>query len=207
MRAITTSPKIRHAVAALNALFFVASVYDLVAPRYPRWTGAVALALGAVYLTTALAIKRRQPDLVAVLARYVLTAVSLVVLATAFQFSDFVTVAGWSAEALLLMWYGIRWQRRHVRHIALGFFAVTLLFLLATDGALEYAPIEDFTLLFNLRALALTVLALALMISTVLSNRLDEKSRPLVQTMLRYSWCAVLFALITVETRDYFRRY
>lgn len=206
MRAITTSPNIRHAVAALNALFYVASVYDLVAPPYPRWTGAVTLAIGAVYLTTALAIKRRQPDLVAVLARYVLTAASLVVLATAFQFSDFVTVACWSAEALLLMWYGIRWQRRHVRRIALGFFAVTLLFLIATDGALKYAPIEDFTLIFNLRALAFTALALALGVSTVLSNRLEEKSRPLMQTILRYGWCAVLFALVTVETRDYFEK-
>jgi uncharacterized membrane protein len=206
VRAITTAERVRHAVAALNAGFYFVSVYGLINPPYHQWMGAVTLAMGAVYFATALDIKRRRHENVLTRARLGLTAIGLLLLATAIQFSDFVTVACWSLEALLLVWCGLHWKQRYVWQVALGIFGLAVVYLLRTHGALEYWPIQDFRLMFNPRALAFLALAATLGASTTFFARSDEQDRAPVQAALHGSWCVLLFMLVTVETNDYFRK-
>ncbi|MBI3951255.1 MAG: DUF2339 domain-containing protein [Acidobacteria bacterium] len=206
LRRTTTFATLRQFVGAFNALFYVAAMYDIIDPQYPRWTGAVLLVIGAAYLATALAIKRRRPEDVAVIPRHILTAIVLLVIATSIQFSDFATVAWWSVEAFVLVWSGIHWKQRYVWQAALGLFALAILELLTAEGALSYAPIESFRLILNWRALAFAALAAALGTSTALFKRLDEKQSAAIQIALHYGWCALVFILCTVETNDAFSR-
>jgi hypothetical protein len=206
IRANPSFPFVSQGVAAFNAVFYYAAAYSLIDPLYHPWTGLLTLTLAIIYFTALLALKRRRPDAKTVHAQYVLTAVILLVIFSAVQFSGFVKIACWSIEALLLFWCGGRWKQRYVTYFALILFAFTIPALFFTEGAFTYYAIDHFALILNFRALAFAVLAAALGASIAFCGQLEEKIRKPVCECLRYSWCAILFILITVETNDYFRR-
>lgn len=206
IKSTKTFAQIRQAVAGFNALFYYAAMYAVIDSSHHNWMGAITLAIGAVYFVTFLALKRRGLEEATTLARYTLTAIVLLILATAIQFDDFITIAFWSVEALILIWCGIHWKMRYVWQAALGLISLALLKLLATTEALGYSPIENFKLILNQRALAFAVLAATLGAGAVLFKRVDEKSSELIRNMLNAGWCVLLFILLTVEANDYFRQ-
>ncbi|MCI0487653.1 MAG: DUF2339 domain-containing protein [Blastocatellia bacterium] len=201
-------PEIREVAGAFNAVFYYAAMYAIIAELYPDWMGGVTLAIGAVYFSTALAIKRGRSLDGLIFARHLVTAMALLVLATAIEFEGFITVFYWSVEAVILIWCAGRWKLRYVKAGALMLFALAFSKLLSAGAAFIYSPIESFELLLNDRALAFSTLAAAMCASAWLLKREDEGDRDgLVSDALLYGCCGLLFILFTVETNDHFLRW
>ena len=204
--AATTFQKLRQSVAGLNASLYYSAMYGIIDSSHHQWMSAVTLLIGAVYFLTFLLIKQRQPEAGLALARYVLTAITLLVIATAIQFSGFITVTLWALEALVIIWCGVQWNLRPVRLAALGVLALALLKLVATENAFSYTPLENFKLLFNQRALAFIALAAASGLSAIFLNRVVEENAGLFKMVLHGAWAFLIFILLTVEINDFFRQ-
>lgn len=197
---------IRQVVAGLNALFFYIALYNLIDKPFHTWMSTVTLLLGGVYFLTFYLLRRRGAESTIALARYVLTAISLLVSATAIQFSSFMTVTFWAAEALLLIWCGVHWKMRHVWQAALVLFALAVVKLFSVAGALEYVPVENFILLLNKRALTFVVLSVSLGASAFFLKQVEDKNREMTANILHGAWSVLLFILCTVEANDYFQK-
>jgi uncharacterized membrane protein len=205
-RGVTAFQKIRQAVAGCNALFYYLALYILIDSSHHQWMSAVTILLGGVYFFTFLLLQKRRPEAALLLARYTLTAIILLVIATAIQFSGFIIVTFWALEALILVWCGIHWKMRYVRHAAFGLIGLALLKLIFTEGAFGYFALENFKLIFNRRALAFAALAAVSGFSAILFQRVDEKSSGSFKMILHGIWAVLLFILLTVEIDNYFRR-
>lgn len=195
--------EVRQAVAMLNGVFFYYALYEAVNPVHPDWMGLVTLAIGAVYFLLIFAIRR--PSAFA-FARHVLSAVILLALATAIQFSGFTTVFYWSLEGLFLVWCGTRWRRWYVWQAGTALLGLSLVKLFATHGAFNYSPIESFALLLNRRAMAFAALAVGLGLSGLLLRGLEEKAAAPIRALLHYGWGLIGLSLCSVELIDYFAR-
>ncbi len=202
----TTYMGIRQATAAFNTLFYYMAMYNVIDPSYHKWMGLIVLAIGAIYFLTFIVLRKRQEIPEVIIARYVLTAIILLVLATQIQFTAFYTITFWSLEALILAWCGIHWEKQSVWKTALALMGLAAFGLLITRETFAYFPIDDYVLLLNRRALALLVLAGSLGACTVLFKGADEESRRMIRPILHGGWCIVLFTLLTVECNDYFRQ-
>jgi uncharacterized membrane protein len=197
--------EVRQMMATLNAAFYYWALYTIINPRYHNRMGLITLGIGTIYFLTVLGIKRRWPDDTTVLARYFLTAIVLLIVATTIQFSGLTTVIYWSLEAMILVWCGIHWRLRYVWQATLGLLCIALIKLLVTEGALSYSPIREFSLIFNRRAFAFSILTITLFVSALLLNRQDKDVEEWIRRTLHALWCILLFVLCTVETNDYFR--
>lgn len=203
---ITTFQKLRQGVAGLNASLYYSAMYGIIDSSQHEWMSAVTLLIGAVYFLTFLLAKQRQPEAGLVLARYVLTAITLLVIATAIQFSDFITVTLWALEAAVIIWCGTQWHLRPVRLAALGLLALALFKLFVTEDAFGYIPVENFKLLFNQRALAFIALATASELCVIFLKRATDPNTNLVKIILLGTWAVLIFILLTVESNDFFRQ-
>jgi len=206
IKTTTTYMGIRQPTAAFNTFFYYIAMYNLINKPHHEWMGLIVLAIGAFYFLTFLALRKRQDIQAIIFARYVMTAIILLVAATNIQFTAFYTITLWSLEALILAWCGIYWKKRYIWKTALVLMGLAAFGLLVTRGTFAYFPIDDYTLLLNRRALALLVLAGSLGACTVLFKGVDEKSREFYLPVLNGGWCIVLFTLLTVECNDYFRQ-
>jgi uncharacterized membrane protein len=130
------------------------------------------------------------------------------VIATTVQFrrDDFLTITLWSVEGLLLAWCATRWRMRTLWASGLLLLAATLVRLCVTDGAFEYLPIEAFTRAFNMRALAFVALAGSVGGSAALLRRTDYPNQGSLTRAMEFLAPILIFVLLSVETRDYFRQ-
>jgi uncharacterized membrane protein len=195
--------EVRQMVAVFNAIFYYLAIYVVIENLDPDWTAPATMIIGAVYLLTIIVAGRgRARD--SNFFRFILTAIVFLVLATAIRYSGFKLVFFWSVEGLALIGCAAFWNLRPVKHVALGLFAVTLIKLFATDGALSYYQAGNFTLLANPRALAFIILAASIGLSTLVLKKRGPKTSSIALESLNYGWCLLLFTLIAVETNDYF---
>jgi uncharacterized membrane protein len=138
--------------------------------------------------------------------RYTLTAAALLILATSIEFEDFNTVMFWSLEAAVLWWCASYWKFEYLEPAGLTLFGLTALKLLfRTNGAYAYIPLQEFSLVLNHRSAAFAVLAGSLVISASTRNQWKEEKQQRISAGLHYAWILVVFALLTIETNDYFR--
>jgi uncharacterized membrane protein len=209
LRARTGFLLIHHLIAGANATIFTITLYVLLNKPYHEWMGLATIIVGAVYLGTILVAARRTEPAPIAKARYLLGSMALLIIATSIQFHDFRTVIAWSIEAVILIWCGWHWRIRYVWQVATWFFGVVILKFLATDGALEFDAIRQFTLFASERTLTTGVLTASLAIGAWLTTKLrgpeNDETADWTKDALHFSWCAMLFALLTVETNDYFR--
>jgi uncharacterized membrane protein len=195
---------LQHAVAVLNTIIYYTILYHLIDFNYHSWMAGVTIILAGMHVGIFLWLNRHKAVQEIVIIRYVLTAITLAVLATAIHFENFRTVIGWSIEAAALLWFGIQWRKSFVWFAAIFLFILAIVKLSATQGAFLYIPIESFRLLLNERCLTFIVLTASLCSS---AYRLPKIEDPIgkYSNYFHSTWCAVLFTLLTVETIDYFQ--
>lgn len=204
-KSITTYAVIRSVVSCIGAVLYYIAMYVVINPQYHKQMPLVTLAIGAVYFLTAQVLVHRNNDNT-IVPRYILTAIALLVVATAIQYTGFDRVAYWALEALALVWCGFYWQKGYVKASALWLFHIAFLVMLFTKGALEWDSLNTFHLILNERCLAFLALAAAAAFGAVMFSRSNEESDKQTSIVLHYYWCAILFVLFTVETIDYFRK-
>jgi uncharacterized membrane protein len=201
-------PEVRHMVAVFSAVFYYLALFELVYELHHQWMALATMIIGAIYLLSVLVARRGRPRDVS-FHRFILTAVVLLVLATAIQYTGFgfKMVFFWSVEALALIGCAAYWEMRPVRNAAFALFALAFIKLFLTGGALSYSSSETFTLLANPRALAFFTLAAAIGASVLVLGKRGPKSSRMVLELLNYAWCLLLFTLLAVETNDYFSQH
>jgi uncharacterized membrane protein len=197
---------LRERVASANIIAYYACMFALIFPSHRVMMGFVSLGVGGVYLATILRVRRTLQDGDRAALRFTLTALILLVVATALATSGFATVILWSLEAACLLWVGIHWNVRFIWQPALAVYGLAAGLLPATGSALFYDPVRDFVPVLNLRFLAFATLAAALAGGTFLVTRLRDPHAQRIWSSLHYGWCGVFTVLLTVETNDMFRR-
>lgn len=198
---------VRMFTAVLNSLAFYLALYVELQARHMNWLGAVTTAIGAAYLAALLLVMRKRPDAPTAIPRYSVTAIALLVIATAVQFraNHFVMVSLWAFEATALVYCGLHWKMKSIWASAVGLLGLSAFVLLAEDRTFDYVSGGQFAPILNMRFVVLAALAAACAASALLfSGSEDEKTAPLPD-ILHGAWSVIIFALLTVEINDYFR--
>ncbi len=197
--------RIRNLMAILNSVCFYMALVEIFDVRFPDWQAEMALALSAIYLMSLILIRNFQSENQSVLNRYSLTAIMLLIIATAIKFDDFQLIIGWSIEAAILFWCGWYYRMSKVWWSALLLFGLAIFGLFLMDATFETDPIYAFKLLTNSRILTFGVLIGSLIVTQFLTKRLTHKFHPQLERLIVLVWSGLLFLLVTVETLDYFR--
>jgi uncharacterized membrane protein len=207
IKPVTSFPQLRQWVPSLNAVFYYLAMYMMIDKEYHAWMAPVTLLIGGVYFLTFQWSQHRHGLNEVTSNRYVLTAITLLIIATSIQLSGFLLAAAWSVEGLVLVWFSSSKKQPYVWKAAIALFVLStirLCFSQFPEGITVYEPDEGIRFLFNSRALAFTSLAVSLAISVLPLRRIKEDIIPIVQQILHYWWSVVLLMLCTIETYDLF---
>ena len=196
---------LQHAIAVINTIIYYIILYHLIDFNYHSWMAGATIILAGIHAGVFLWLNRHKAVHEIVIIRYVLTAITLAVLATAIHFEGFRTVIAWSIEAAALLWFGIQWRKTFVWFSAITLYMLAIVKLAATQGAFAFVPIESFQLLLNERCLTFVVLSSAL-ITGACRIQIIEEPIGKYSNFFHSAWCIVLFTLLTVETIDYFQQ-
>ena len=196
---------LHHIVAALNTIIYYIVLYGLVDYKHHDWMAGVTVALAGIYMSAYWRLKLRTSIHEFVIMRYVLTAIALAVMATAIHFENFQTVIGWAIEAAALMWIGTQWKKQFVSFSATVLFLFAIVKLIATNGTFVFEPIESFHVLLNERCLVFVILVITVCVSAYRIPMLELGTSTLVN-IFHFTWCIILFILVTVETTDLFNQ-
>ncbi|MEK9136448.1 MAG: DUF2339 domain-containing protein, partial [Bacteroidota bacterium] len=137
--------------------------------------------------------------------RQILTAIVLMVLATAIEFAGFKTVQWWSFEALALLYCGVRWNYKFVWTSGAVVYGFALLKMLYVTESFSTSPVVDAGLLLNQRAFTLTLFSASIGVGAYLLKKGIDAHQQVVSNVLNYSWPVIVFILLTVETLGYFK--
>lgn len=204
-RRVVTYFEKRRIVASFNGLCYYLAIYIIIDPLYHQWMGLVTLILATIYFLSFLVLKRRLSDNKIIHMQYSLSAALLIVIATAIQFHGFTTIILWSLEASVIAWYGFRFKMSYIWQAAIGMFIIAIFKLLTTQSTYLFTPIENFTLILNLRSLTLITITVLLAIFLFLYRYLENESIKSLKEVVQYVISGLLFLFCTTETIDFFR--
>jgi len=142
---------------ALNAAFSSGVLYFALRPHYGSWMGLVVVAWAVAHAGVAWMIRADDTRAHHFAAG---CAWALLVLAVPIQFSGYRITIGWSLEAAMLAWIGVRFGQARAVQAALAMFALTLLRLAWFDMWI-YRPGSSYAALVNLRFFTFAVAAAA----------------------------------------------
>ena len=205
MNSGSSFPQLRRWEALANAALFTIALFNLIDPYHHEWMGLASAIAGLFYVVTAMVMERRRPDARLPVMGYLLTGVALFALAAVTEFDRFNIVIAWTLEALLVLWAGVKLQRRYLWRAGCALLALSSLTLLGLNGSLGYAPLEEFRLLVNPRFLAFVFLTGTIGFAVHLLRRVgDAVPSALVET-LHYTWIVLAAIAVSIEMNDYFR--
>jgi uncharacterized membrane protein len=203
LRSVNSFLVLRSVVASASLVFFYSGLYSILEPVHHELVGLVTLLIGVAYFGTALFLQRRTVDAMS-FSRRIATAMVLLVVATAIQFTGFTTVMWWSIEAVALVFCGLRWRMSLAWIFGVAVYAFAILKLLFLPDAFGSQPVIDASLLLNKRALTFLLLAVSMGASAWWLRKQTQGVGTTLVAILNYFWPTVLFALITAETAGYF---
>jgi uncharacterized membrane protein len=139
---------------------------------------------------------------------YVGAAATFLSIAVAIQLELHWVTIGWSVEAFMLTWVGLRSGERAARHAAIAVFCVAVLHWFFWDmPEFAYGVDPSFVPFLNRRALSSAVLVGAIAGAAWLyrrSGELNEDERELVRGFFVLTGNAVALTLLTLDMNDYF---
>ena len=212
-RSISTFSSLRAIVGVCNSVFFYIAMYYLMDSKFgshpaefKQWMALVSVLIGAVYFISMLALLRSRAEDRKFAARYALTAISMLVIATAIQYEGFWRVTLWAVEAAALVWCGLRLSSRSTLWAGIALSAVSVIVLLAQDEAFAFYIYKIHKVAFwNLRCMAFSVVAAVLGLIAWLFARSDVDEKQSVRAIYESGCCVLILVLLAVETNDYFR--
>lgn len=208
MRATPTSREVRTGVAVVNSIAYYLALHWELSHHFPAWSGLATLLLGIAYCIPVVLLMRNREDRTLFVPRSLVTAIALLVIATAIQFREqaYVVVSLWSVEALALLWVGVRRRVPTVTYCAALLFGVAVIGLVTRGNAFVYGPIAGFAPIINYRALAFAVIAACMAAAAFVLRRSQSEEEQSACLMFDLGWSWLVFILIGVEVSDYYRK-
>ncbi|MBX2991701.1 MAG: DUF2339 domain-containing protein [Bacteroidetes bacterium] len=198
---------LRHILAVVNGVLYYIGMYHLLEPDYHAWMGLTTFLIALPYFGLFLILKNGGEATQDLLDRYVLGAIVLVFSATAIQFSGFMTVILWSLEVLIVVYAGTKSGMKSLWAAAVVLFSITMFKLFLSDGSFTHIPLEEFRLLFTMRAAAFLALGAALFVASEIFRKREESLARRIGSGLSYAWCVVFFVFLSSETINLFDRW
>ncbi|MDQ3908713.1 MAG: DUF2339 domain-containing protein [Acidobacteriota bacterium] len=192
-----------------NSALYFAAAYLVVGDRHDDLLGAFSLAAAVFHSLLYLFARARHREDRRLASAYVVATSGLLLVAVGTQFDRQWTTIGWSAEALLLTWFGLRQGERAARYCALVVFAAALehwftidLRDFAFDGVARFVP------LLNARAFSCAALVASLAAAIYFYRRhaecVDKDEREIVAAVLALAANALALTLLSCDAVDYF---
>lgn len=205
VKAVPTFRDLRMCISVANSIAFYTAMYYVIGRDHLDWMSLVSILIAGAYFLTVLALVKRY-DATSIVARYTVTAVVLLAFATAIQFrhQHFALASLWAAEAVVLVWCGLRFAMKYVYICALLLFGAAVIRLLSADCGLSWYPVAQFHFLANSRLVAYAVLAASAAGAAMFLERSEEDPAPALAGVLHFGWCGLLFVWSAVELNDYF---
>jgi uncharacterized membrane protein len=196
-------------LALANAALYFISVYAVLEARHRDVLGAFALLLTIFYALLYALARSRRPEDQRLSPAYVVAATMLLAAAIGIEFDRQWITIGWSAQALLLTWLGLRFGERTARYAALAVFTFAATRWLMIDlVSINIGAHTRFVPLLNLRALSCLALLVALACATWLYRRaqlnVGKVERDTITAAFTLARFALVLVLLTTEANDYF---
>lgn len=154
-------------IIVLNAGFYFAASYDLLAPHYRSWLGLFAVALAALHFALGREIRAVLPeearDARTVLL-YIGVALAFLTLAAPIQFTGYRITMAWALEAAGLSWIGVRTGERRLAYGSLFVFFLVFVRLFASDAWI-YSGAQPYAALWNVRFITFITAAVAFLLA------------------------------------------
>jgi uncharacterized membrane protein len=193
----------REPVGILNAAFYYLALFVIIDEAHHDYLSTVTLGLGAAYLLTVAGVRSIHPPRFTE-ARFALTGAVLLVIATALRFTGFDTVFFWSLESLALVLASVYWKEPGVLWGAVLLYLAAVIKLVSTPDWYSFSSPENFSFIFNQRALAFAGLAAAGAGAALVIRRAGTTREKAFEVFFDSAWALILFVLIGVEIRDEF---
>ncbi len=196
--------QVRDLLATMVAAVVLAGIYALIDRTHSSLAGISIALLSIPYLVVFLLWKEKMKTLP---ARNFLLGTGFIFTATAVQFSGFMTTTIWAVEAAAVLFVGTKVLK--MREVWLGAFIMTgfALFKLAFSyNSWSYEPLEEFRLLFNMRAAAFLAVCTVFYLAAELLNESEDSFGKGLHEVAGYVAALTGFLFLTVETGDYYGR-
>ncbi len=212
VRSIAAFKELRALVNVASSGFFYYSIYTLLdrrftdAAEFKHWMAVVSLMIGGVYFISLLITLRSRTEDRTFIPRYILTAITLLVIATAYQYEGYLRVMLWAIESAALIWCGIRWNSRSALWAGAalsGMAVVALFFQQEAFGFHIYKTAK--TAFWNVRCFSYALIAVICGMIAYLFATSRVRGKEAGRSIYKTACCALLLALLGIETNDYFR--
>jgi uncharacterized membrane protein len=185
----------------LNGIMFYSGIYSLFKHNNPDAIAFVTILIALIYLISGILVYNRYNKPEGYLKQNILTSIILLALATNLAYTGYIKAIVWSVEAFFILYLGIKYEKSYIWKSSTCLFSLAFWLLLFNKQTYVYTPIENFTPIFNLRTLAFSILISLSILSTRVLNRNENTGG--IQSFYRYSWCTLLFILLSVEINDF----
>jgi uncharacterized membrane protein len=217
--------KIRHITNSFSILIYFISIYSIINTYHHEWMGSIGTLIGLIYFgvfyfskissnPVILSEDEGQAEVIGntrsnnlykfLQNRFLMTAITLLVIVTFIQFSKHLTVIFLSIEALGLLYTASKFNYKTLLFSGLGVFAIAIFKLLFTYDTYVFHPIEKYWLLINLRTLTFLILCSSIFASNFLLKKIDSLRFRRINILLNSCWSLLLLLLITAEISDSF---
>lgn len=205
MRKLPVAGKeVREIAGAVNSLLIVLWLHTLLEPSHHDWFAPILLALAFAYAAAAVLVPRGRAEAGVGPVRHALTAVILVVAATAVQETGHLRFVLWAAEALMLVLLGSRLEAPYLRKAGAALIILAVVSHVTWGGlvALDLEA-DGYRPVLNDRTGALAAMMASAWGIGLLLRRRGEKTLAAVMDTL---WPFLLLAGATVEVSDLFHQ-
>jgi len=149
------------ALTVLNAGFYFAASYDVLARGYGAWLGLFAVALGALHFVAGLQMRPHEPRAARL---YMGVALAFLIVAVPVEFTGYRITIVWALQAAALAWIGARTGEKRTISPSLLVFVLVLARLFTADASL-YSGVQSYTAFWNARLLTFAIAAAALWVT------------------------------------------
>jgi uncharacterized membrane protein len=198
--------ELRAWMGAVNVAAYISGLFAVLGQDHASLLAGVTMAAAAVYAAVLVVGARRGRLGLWSEARFGLSAIALLVLATAISLRGFPVAILWTLEALALLWIGVGRARRYIWGPAVAIYALAFGVLFGTHDALAYGPIRQFWPVINPRDVAYLMLIGSLACGALALRGLPERIGGPLWKSFQFAWTGLTLTWLAVETSDVFLR-
>jgi|GEM_PF-668565 len=188
---------------SLNILFYYFAIEVLINSRESNILGLISLLIAAIYLLVVLIANKKWHVCEQFNKQNLLTSIILLIFSTGILFDGFTKIIFWALESLIVLWYGIKYDKVYLWKSSIWLLTFSSICLLFNNQALSYTPLNNFIPVLNFRTFTFVIISGITILSIKILDKVKNEDIKWAQSLLNCSWCTLLFILFTVEINDF----